>query len=102
MICCSFVFEPGAYDDEFHQLDSSIAEFAATLPGFVRVERWQSADGRFVNASYFFADRQSVTTLAKYPDHQTAKSQYSRWYHSYRVDIMEMVSTYSSKPPPAI
>ncbi len=30
MICCSFVFRPGEYDDEFRRLDGVIAEVTAT------------------------------------------------------------------------
>ena len=102
MICCSFIFEPGEYDAEFHELDQDIEQFASALPGFIKRERWQSSDGAFVNAAYFFKDRESVTQLAAYPQHQTAKANYSKWYRSYRVDIMEVCATYGSTPAPAL
>jgi hypothetical protein len=102
VICCSFIFEPGEYDHEFRVLDEDIERFATALPGFVKRERWESGDGVFVNAAYFFSDRDSIAQLAAYPQHQTAKANYSRWYRSYRVDIMEVSATYGSTPAPAL
>ena len=54
MICCSFVFEPGEYDQEFYELDSEIDEYARSLDGFIKTERWQSKNGAFINTMYFF------------------------------------------------
>jgi hypothetical protein len=34
VICCSFVYKPGDYDDDFHRLDGQIDHFARSLPGF--------------------------------------------------------------------
>ena len=28
MICCQFIFKPGTYDDDFHELDGQIDTFA--------------------------------------------------------------------------
>ena len=100
MMCCSFIFEPGVYDAEFHELDQDIERFARGLPGFIKAERWQSADGRFVNAAYFFRDRDAVASLASYPQHLTAKANYAKWYRSYRVDVMEVTGSYGSSPTP--
>jgi len=102
MICCSFIFEPGEYDAEFHKLDQDIDRFATALPGFVKREGWLSADGVFTNAMYFFTDHESVAQLAAYPQHQTAKENYSRWYRSYRVDVMEVSASYASTPAPEL
>ena len=33
MICCQFIFKPGTYDDDFHELDGQIDTFARSLPG---------------------------------------------------------------------
>lgn len=94
MICCQFVFEPGEYDDEFHSLDAKIEIFAQALPGYVSVHRWQSADGRFKNSNYFFKDQASVKELARYPEHLTAKKEYSRWYKGYQILITEVLHSY--------
>lgn len=58
MIRCQFIFKPGTYDD-FHRLDEEIDDYARSLPGFDRVERWLSPDGDVVNAMAYFADRTS-------------------------------------------
>lgn len=94
MVCCSFIFEPGVYDADFHALDDDIARFARSLPGFVRVENWQSAGGRFRNSMYFFTDQNAVRELAAYPRHREAKEQHSRWYLGYRVDVFELRGNY--------
>ena len=38
MVCCSFMFRPGTYDDDFHRLDAQIDAFARGLDGFEKVE----------------------------------------------------------------
>ncbi|MEY2698466.1 MAG: hypothetical protein RL720_422, partial [Actinomycetota bacterium] len=45
MYSAQFIFKPGTYDEEFHRLDDAIEEFVQAMPGFLGVERWQSADG---------------------------------------------------------
>lgn len=94
MICAQFVFRPGTYDDDFHRLDDQIDEYARSLPGFDHVETWQSTDGALVNAVYYFADKESLAALARFPQHQEAKGQVQRWYDGYRIVISEVTATY--------
>ena len=94
MICCSFIFTPGDYDDDFYELDKKIDKYAVGLAGFDRVEKWQSADGVTLNVMYFFRDHESVALLAGYSEHQTAKRRFDEWYQGYRVDIFELKSSY--------
>jgi heme-degrading monooxygenase HmoA len=94
VICCQFIFKPGAYDDEFHRLDGQIDAFARSLPGFERVETWQSAEGDVVNAIYYFRDRESVALLSRLPQHREAKGQVQRWYDGYRIVVSEVTATY--------
>lgn len=94
MICCQFIFKPGAYDDDFHRLDAQIDEYARSLPGFDRAETWQAPDDGLVNAIYYFADRESVGRLSRFPQHREAKGQVQRWYDGYRIVISEVTSTY--------
>lgn len=94
MICCQFIFMPGQYDDEFHRLDGEIEAFARSLPGFDRVETWQSADGRTMNATYYFADRAALAELSSFPLHLEAKGKVARWYDGYRIVVSEVVATY--------
>ncbi|MFZ0140388.1 MAG: hypothetical protein WAL70_04835 [Aeromicrobium sp.] len=101
MICCQFIFKPSTYDEDFLRLDGQIDEFARSLPGFERTEKYVSPDGDVVNAIYYFADTKSVTHLARYTQHREAKSQVHRWYDGYRIVISEVVSTYGDGRLPA-
>lgn len=94
MICVQFIFKPGTYDDDFHRLDDRIDRYARSLPGFDHVETWHAEEGGIVNAMYYFADRQSVAQLARFPQHREAKSQVRRWYDGYRIVVTEVKATY--------
>jgi heme-degrading monooxygenase HmoA len=94
VICCQFIFKPGAYDDDFHHLDGQIDHYARSLPGFVKVETWQEPDRGLVNAIYYFDDQESVARLASFPRHREAKEQVQRWYDGYRIIVSEVKATY--------
>lgn len=101
MICRQFIFRPGDYDDDFHRLDAQIDAFARSLPGFDHVETWHAAKDGLVNAVYYFADKESVATLARFPHHQEAKGQVRRWYDGYRIVVSEVTATYGDDRLPA-
>src|SRR4051812_40986801 len=94
MICCQFIFKPGTYDQDFHRLDAQIDQYARSLPGFQKVETWQSGDGAITNAIYYFADRDSLAQLTRLPEHREAKGQVQRWYDGYRIVVSEITATY--------
>lgn len=101
MICCQFIFKPGTYDDDFHRLDQAIDDYARSLPGFDRVEKWVSPEGDVVNAMYYFADRRSVAMLGRFPQHREAKGQVARWYDGYRIVVSDVRATYGDGRLPA-
>jgi heme-degrading monooxygenase HmoA len=101
MICCQFIFKPGTYDEDFHRLDGEIDDFARNLPGFHHVETWLSPDGDVVNATYYFADRESVAQLGGLPQHREAKGQVARWYDGYRIVVSDVSATYGDGRLPA-
>jgi heme-degrading monooxygenase HmoA len=94
MFSAQFIFKPGTYDDEFHRLDAAIDAYAASLEGFLGVERWLSPDGTTKNSTYYFADRATIQTFASFPDHVEAKSKVARWYDGYQVIISEVIASY--------
>jgi len=47
-----------------------------------------------VNAIYYFADKNSVAQLARFPRHREAKGQVQRWYDGYRIVVSEITATY--------
>jgi len=94
MFAAQFIFTPGTYDEEFHELDQSIDNFAQSLEGFRGVDKWVSPDGTRQNSIYYWADRESLSEFSSFPDHLTAKKRYSEWYDSYQVIISEVVAQY--------
>lgn len=97
VICCSFMFQPGEYDEDFYELDNAIDAYARSLDGFIKVETWYSKDGQSVNAMYFFNDRRSMVALSRFPMHQLAKSQSARWYKAYRIVVSEVTAEYGDE-----
>ena len=93
-ISVQFVFEPGEYDEVFHELDGQIADHARSLPGFISSHSWVSPDGRLRNAIYFFSDRNSIKELSQFPQHLTAKADYKRWYKGYQILVTEVTASY--------
>jgi heme-degrading monooxygenase HmoA len=95
MFSAQFIFKPGDYDEEFHRLDQSIDAYAATLPGFLGVERWVSVSEQSVrNSIYYFEDMETITKFARFADHREAKKNVHRWYRGYRVVISEVKHGY--------
>ena len=102
MYSAQFIFKPGTYDDEFYRLDGAIEEFVNTLPGFLGVEKWSNAEGDVKNHIYYFADKETLTTFSRFPDHLTAKAGVQRWYDGYEVVISEVVASYGDGKIPSI
>ncbi|WP_310962523.1 hypothetical protein [Nocardioides terrisoli] len=101
MMCCQFIFRPGTYDDDFHRLDAQIDDYARSLPGFQRVEKWLAPEDGMVNAMYYFADKTDVAKLARLPAHLEAKAGVARWYDGYRIVISQVTGTYGDGRLPA-
>ena len=102
MFAVQFIFTQATYDDEFEALDTSIADFAKSLPGHIGVEKWLSEDGASQNSIYYFTDRDALAELAGFPDHLRAKSKVDNWYSSYQVVVTEVIASYGSATPPHI
>jgi hypothetical protein len=99
MIAVQFIFTQATYDDEFYELDNSIADFAQRLPGHAGVEKWLSEDGTSQNSIYYFTDRDALAELAGFSDHLRAKSKVDNWYSSYQVVVTEVLASYGSIDP---
>ena len=94
MFSAAFIFEPGQYDDRFHTLDALIETAARANPGFLGSETWKSADGKRVNATYYWTDLQSIKVFSSDPRHLEAKSQYRQWYKGFQIVISEVIRSY--------
>ena len=73
MICASFIWEPGTYDDEFHRLNDLIQKVADYSAGYIGVDGWVSKDGKRKCANYFWKDMESLQMFAQHPTHLEAK-----------------------------
>ena len=94
MYSAAFIFEPGQYDDRFHALDALIESAARANPGFLGSENWQSADGKRINATYYWTDLESLKVFSSDPRHLEAKSQYRQWYKGFQIVISEVIRSY--------
>ncbi|MDP1696635.1 MAG: DUF4188 domain-containing protein [Xanthomonadaceae bacterium] len=94
MYCASFIWEPGSYDAEFHQLNASIDQFARSLPGYLGVESWQATDATRRCVNYYWADLETLKQFSAHPTHLQAKQNYARWYNGYHIVISEVIRSY--------
>ena len=94
MYSAAFIFRPGIYDDEFHRLNKLIDAAANATDGFLGTESWQSADGKTVNATYYWESLDALREFSMNPHHLEAKKQVSRWYDGYHIVISEVLRSY--------
>jgi heme-degrading monooxygenase HmoA len=91
------MWEPGEYDDEFHRLNDLVEKAAKSLPGYLGVESWQSADGCRRNATYYWDSLDTLRAFSNHPSHLEAKKQYARWYRSYHIVVCEVLRSYGDQ-----
>jgi heme-degrading monooxygenase HmoA len=94
MYSAAFIFEPATYDARFHALDAQIEAAAQSNPGFLGRETWQSEDGKRFNATYYWADQESLKGFSQNPQHLEAKRDYQRWYKGFHIVISEVIRSY--------
>lgn len=102
MFAVSFIFRPGAYDEEFHRLDSATQAIAESTEGFLGSETWWSDDRAVCNAVYHWANRRQLATFARAIPHRAAKARYDRWYDGYQVIVTEVRGAYGDGRLPHI
>jgi heme-degrading monooxygenase HmoA len=90
----AFIFRPGNYDDEFHRLNNLIDAAAQSTLGYIGAESWQSADGKTINATYYWETLEALREFSQNADHLEAKKQVSRWYNGYHIVISEVLKSY--------
>ncbi|NHZ36591.1 antibiotic biosynthesis monooxygenase family protein [Massilia rubra] len=96
MYSSTFIFGTKDLDDEFHQLDKTIAEAAKSLPGYLGEEAWENrATGLFSNV-YYWDSLEALQALMQHPAHLQAKAAQARWLDGYHVVISEVIRTYGN------
>ncbi|MFT6791519.1 MAG: heme-degrading monooxygenase HmoA [Cellvibrionaceae bacterium] len=94
MYSVAFIFEPGKYDDSFHELNDFIQNFAESMDGFVGKESWQSPDGKIINSTYYWKSEEAIKEFSSHPKHIEAKRQYSKWYNGYHIVVSKIQRSY--------
>jgi heme-degrading monooxygenase HmoA len=94
MYTASFIFEPGTYDEKFHELDALIEAAANTTAGYLGLEVWKSTDGLKTNAIYYWQTLESLKEFASHPKHVEAQRQYKRWYKGFHIVIAQVIKSY--------
>lgn len=100
MYSAAFIFRPGTYDDEFHRLNDLIDEAARSTEGYLGAETWHSADGKTLNATYYWESQEALASFARNPHHLEAKKQYSKWYDGYHIVVSEVIRSYGDNTIP--
>jgi heme-degrading monooxygenase HmoA len=94
MYNASFIFEPGTYDEKFHELDALIEAAANATVGYLGKEVWKSEDGTKTNAIYYWQNLESLKEFASHPKHREAQRQYKLWYKGFHIVIAEVIKSY--------
>jgi heme-degrading monooxygenase HmoA len=94
MYSAAFIFEPGVYDDRFHELNNQIDAAAQATAGYLGVESWRSKDGLVSNATYYWTDLESLKRFSTHPQHVEAKREYAKWYRGYHIVISQVIRSY--------
>ena len=92
----TFIFETTNLTDEFHRIDSEIAQRARQIPGFLGEETWHNEDTGLHAEVYYWADMDALKQLIGMDTHRLAKSRYGEWLGEYRVVISEVQAVYGN------
>lgn len=94
MYTATFTFAKRLFDDEFHALDSVIAEVARTTPGYLGEEAWENPASGRVSTVYYWETLESLQALMQHPAHQAAKQRQQEWLAGYQVVIAQVLGSY--------
>jgi heme-degrading monooxygenase HmoA len=94
MYSSTFIFAKKNFDEEFHALDSRIAEVARGLPGYLGEESWENPSNGLVSNVYYWESLSDLQRLVQHPSHLQAKASQSNWLAGYQVVIAEVIRVY--------
>lgn len=92
----TFIFETKSLTDEFHRLNSEIAQRARQIPGFLGEEAWHNASTGLHAEVYYWTSMEALRTLVEMDAHRLAKSRNGEWLGEYRVVISQVRSVYGN------
>jgi len=94
MYTSTFTFAKREFDDEFHALDTAIAQIARSTPGYLGEESWENPSNGLVSNVYYWETMESLQALMKHPAHIAAKQRQRQWLAGYQVVIAQVVGSY--------
>ncbi|OYY61186.1 MAG: antibiotic biosynthesis monooxygenase [Burkholderiales bacterium 28-67-8] len=94
MYTSTFTFAAREFNDEFHALDSVIAQAAKSTPGYLGEESWESPSSGLTSTVYYWDALESLQALMTHPAHIAAKQRQQRWLAGYQVVIAEVIGSY--------
>ena len=94
MYTATFTFAPREFNDEFHALDSVIAQAAKSTPGYLGEESWENPSNGLVSTVYYWETLESLQALMSHPTHIAAKQRQQQWLAGYQVVIAEVIGSY--------
>lgn len=94
MYSSTFIFLKKQFDDEFHDLDRSIAEAAKSISGYLGEETWENPSNGYVSNVYYWESLEALHELMQHPKHVLAKAAHDKWLDGYQVVISQVIKTY--------
>lgn len=94
MYTSTFTFAKGQYDDEFHALDTAIAQVARSIPGYLGEEAWENPDTGLTSNVYYWASMEALQALIQHPSHLQAKQRQARWLKGYQIVIAQVIGAH--------
>ena len=96
----TFRFTKREFDDEFHALDTVIAQVARATPGYLGEESWENPSNGLVSNVYYWQSMESLQALMTHPTHVAAKQRQQQWLAGYQVVIAQVVGSYGDGKVP--
>ncbi|PRC93745.1 antibiotic biosynthesis monooxygenase [Solimicrobium silvestre] len=94
MYCATFIFKKKQFDDEFYQLDQSIAEFARQTTDYIGEETSENLETGCVSNMYYWRTMEGMQELMQHPKHLQAKAAQTNWLDGYQVVISQVLRCY--------
>ena len=94
MYTSTFTFAKRDYDDQFHALDSVIAQTAKSIPGYLGEESWENPKTGLISNVYYWETLEALQRLIDHPAHIAAKQQQARWLDGYQIVIAQILRSY--------
>ena len=94
MYSATFIFDKKHFDEQFYQLDQTIAEVAKQTTGYIGEESWENPETGRASNVYYWQTMEGLHELMRHPKHLEAKAAQSIWLDGYHVVISQVLRAY--------